>query len=179
MSILIRPVGHGGALRLQSRKTAMHNTQIDIPEQTRQAMVGLLQANLVDALDLTAQTKQAHWNVKGKSFIGLHELFDTFHNEARGYVDDIAERITALGGQAEGTVEVVAKTTRLPSYPVDITSGKDHLTALSNSVAVFGKNVRAAIDEADEAGDAVTADLFTGIAKAVDKSLWMLDAHLD
>lgn len=157
----------------------MPKTQIDIPEQTRQAMVGLLQANLVDALDLSFQTKQAHWNVKGKSFIGLHELFDTFHDEARGYVDDLAERITALGGIAEGTVEVVSKTTRLPAYPLDITSGKDHVTALSKSVAAFGKSVRAAIDEADEAGDAVTADLFTGISKAVDKSLWMLDAHLD
>ena len=157
----------------------MPKTQIDIPEQTRQAMVGLLQANLVDALDLTLQTKQAHWNVKGKSFIGLHELFDTFHNEARTYVDDIAERITALGGQAEGTAEAVSKTTRLPSYPVDIASGKDHLVALSKTYAVFGKSVRAAIDTADEAGDKVTADLFTGISKAVDKALWMLDAHLD
>lgn len=157
----------------------MPKTQIDIPEQTRQAMVGLLQANLVDALDLAAQTKQAHWNVKGKSFIGLHELFDTFHNEARGYVDDVAERITALGGIAEGTVDVVAKTSRLPAYPLDITSGKDHVVALSKSVAEFGKNARAAIDTADDAGDKVTADLFTGIAKAVDKSLWMLDAHLD
>lgn len=157
----------------------MPKTQIDIPEQTRLAMIGLLQANLVDALDLSAQTKQAHWNVKGKSFIGLHELFDTFHNEARGYVDDIAERITALGGIAEGTVDVVAKTSRLPAYPLDITSGKDHVTALSKSVAEFGKNARAAIDTADEAGDKVTADLFTGISKAVDKSLWMLDAHLD
>ncbi len=157
----------------------MPKTQIDIPEQTRQAMIGLLQANLVDALDLSAQTKQAHWNVKGKSFIGLHELFDTFHNEARGYVDDIAERITALGGIAEGTVDVVAKTSRLPAYPLDITSGKDHVVALSKSLAEFGKNSRAAIDSADDAGDKVTADLFTGISKAVDKSLWMLDAHLD
>ena len=157
----------------------MPKTQIDIPEQTRQAMIGLLQANLVDALDLSAQTKQAHWNVKGKSFLGLHELFDTLHNEARGFVDDVAERITALGGIAEGTVDVTAKTTRLPAYPLDITSGKDHVVALSKTVAEFGKNARAAIDSADEAGDKVTADLFTGIAKAIDKSLWMLDAHLD
>ena len=70
----------------------MFKTKNDIPETTRVKVVELLNARLADCIDLQTQTKQAHWNVKGPSFIALHELFDRVNEAVEDYVDDIAER---------------------------------------------------------------------------------------
>lgn len=156
----------------------MHETRIDLKHNVREPMVGLLNARLADAIDLKSQLKQAHWNVKGPGFIALHELFDRLATEVDVFIDDLAERTTSLGGVARGTLAAVTKATTLPAYGLDLASGKDHLQALAGALAAFGAGVRAAIDNADEAGDKVTADLFTGIGAAVDKQLWLIEAHL-
>ena len=138
----------------------MHNTKNDIDKETREKIIGLLNNRLADSIDLKSQAKQAHWNVKGMSFIALHELFDQVATEVEGFTDTIAERVTILGGTAEGTVRVSAEKSSLSQYPMEITEGRDHVDALSTALADFGKKVRANIDEADEAGDMDTTDLF-------------------
>ena len=155
----------------------MHPTHNDLPESVRKQVIALLNARLADAVDLATQCKQAHWNVKGPNFIALHELFDDVHEHVQEHVDEIAERVVALGGTALGTVAVVSKATSLAAYPTDVFDGMAHVEALSRALASFGKAVRAAIDASDEAGDAVTADLFTGVAAEVDKDLWFVEAH--
>jgi starvation-inducible DNA-binding protein len=156
----------------------MHPTRIDLSAKTRTRVVDLLNARLADAIDLQLQAKQAHWNVKGPNFIALHELFDKVAAELGGHVDDMAERITALGGIAEGTVQAVAGRSRLEPYPLALSEGRAHLEALAGALARFGKSVRKGIDEAGKAGDADTSDLFTGVSRAVDKNLWLVEAHL-
>jgi starvation-inducible DNA-binding protein len=83
-----------------------------------------------------------------------------------------------LGGTAEGTVAVASKRSKLKNYPLSITAGKDHLFYLSTQLSVFGKAVRAGIEDTDNLGDADTADLLTGISRDVDKYLWFIEAHL-
>ena len=156
----------------------MHPTKNDIPLEARTKVTALLNARLADAIDFTLQGKQAHWNVKGPNFIALHELFDKIVETSEDWVDDIAERVVALGGVAEGTVGAVGKKTTLAAYGLEISDGRDHVDALSTALAKLGKNVRAAIDEAGKLGDADTADLFTGISRDADKYLWFLEAHL-
>ena len=95
----------------------MFKTKNDIPETTRVKVIELLNARLADCIDLQTQTKQAHWNVKGPTFIALHELFDKINEEVEDYVDDIAERAVQLGGVAEGTARLVAKRSSLAEYP--------------------------------------------------------------
>jgi len=156
----------------------MNPTKNDLPLKKRTAIVQLLNEHLAELISLQLQTKQAHWNVKGPSFIALHELFDSVAGEVTDFVDTVAERITALGGIAEGTVGVVAQRSKLPAYSLKITSGRDHVDALSTAIATVGKGIRAAIDRANELGDADTADLFTGISRDLDKKLWFVEAHL-
>lgn len=153
-------------------------TKNDLSQNVRKKVIDLLGARLVDAIDLRAQIKQAHWAVRGPHFIGLHELFDEIGTRVIDHVDEIAERITALGGVPDGTVQNVAKQTTLPAYPTDITAGTDHVDALATALASFGKGIRKAIDESEELGDAGTADLFTGISRVIDKDLWFVEAHL-
>jgi starvation-inducible DNA-binding protein len=155
----------------------MHKTKIDIAENTRKAAIDVLQARLADAVDLVTQAKQAHWNVKGPSFIALHDLFEKVAEDGREHADLIAERITSLGGVAEGTAAVAAERSALPRYPLDIADGGAHVEALSTALAAFGKTARAAIDATAEIGDQVTADLFTEVSRAVDKNLWLVEAH--
>ena len=158
-------------------KTKLHPTQNDLREKIRRAMIELLNQQLADVLDLGLQAKQAHWNVKGPNFIGLHELFDKVAEELEEFTDDIAERAVELGGVALGTVQIISRHSRLTAYPLDLASGKGHIAALSGALAKFGASARAAIDAAAKFGDADTADLFTGVSRGVDKLLWMVEAH--
>jgi starvation-inducible DNA-binding protein len=156
----------------------MYDTRNDLPESVRTSMVTLLNNRLADAIDLGTQSKQAHWNVKGPHFIALHELFDRIAEHIEDHVDTLAERITALGGTANGTIAAVSRTSSLAPYPSDIADGVQHVDALSRAVAAFGAGVRKGIDAAAKAGDADTSDLFTEISRETDKDLWFLEAHL-
>lgn len=156
----------------------MHLTQNDLPHEIRKELYRILNARLADALDLGLQAKQAHWNVKGPLFIALHKLFDQVADMAGEQADEIAERIVALGGIAEGTIAAVAHRTQLPPYDLSLVTGRGHVAALSAAIATFGRAVRADIEIAESLGDAGTADLFTGISRAVDKQLWLVESHL-
>jgi starvation-inducible DNA-binding protein len=155
----------------------MHSTKNDLPSKVRSKVVGILGDRLADATDVMLASKQAHWNVKGRTFFQLHELFDKINESAEEWVDLIAERIVQLGGTADGTVQATAKRTSMAPYPLEIASGEDHVEAMSNALASFGKKVRSAIDKTGKAGDADTADIFTEISRDVDKYLWFVEAH--
>jgi len=156
----------------------MFDTRNDLPANARVEVTELLNARLADAIDLGAQSKYAHWNVKGPNFIALHELFDKVAESVEEQIDTIAERITALGGRASGTIAQVARRSSLKPYPEDIAEGLAHVDALSAVLADYAAKTRAAIETADRIGDADTADLFTGISREADKYLWFLEAHL-
>ena len=158
----------------EQRLLPTHN---DLATDIRHGVVVLLQPRLSDAVDLHWQAKQAHWNVKGPNFIGLHELFDQLAEAVDEWADLLAERIVQLGGIAEGTIKVAAGRSALPDYPLHATDWAEHVEAVSQSLSSFGKAVRQAIDQAGELGDQDTADLCTEISRAVDKMLWFVEAH--
>src|SRR2546427_1732199 len=155
----------------------MYETENDIPQARRAQLTALMNQRLADAVDLQMQMKQAHWNVKGPHFIGLHELFDQIDEAVEGYVDLIAERIVQLGGVAGGTVRVAAERSRLEEYPLDIADGQAAVEAVAKALSTFGQEARKTIDLADELGDADTADIFTEISRGIDKWLWFVEAH--
>lgn len=155
----------------------LHNTKIDILKEIREKVIAILNRRLADAADLKSQAKQAHWNVKGPNFIALHELFDQVAAEVDTHIDDIAERITTLGGVAMGTVRLAAKNSSLSEYPHEISDGAAHVDALSTALADFGKKVRADINATDDLDDKDTSDLLTGVSRSIDKLLWFVEAH--
>jgi len=155
----------------------MYETENDITRQRRSELNALMNQRLADAVDLQMQLKQAHWNVKGPHFIGLHELFDQIDETVESYVDLIAERIVQLGGIAEGTVRVAACRSRLEEYPLSIATGEDHVEAVSKALSTFGREARNTINQANELEDADTADIFTEISRGIDKWLWFVEAH--
>jgi starvation-inducible DNA-binding protein len=154
-----------------------YQTSIELPCNERGELILLLNLRLASAIDLQMQMKQAHWNVKGPSFIALHKLFDEISEAVEGYVDLIAERIVQLGGTAEGTVRLAAGGTRLPEYPLGLAQGLAHVSAVAAALAAFGGHSRSTIGEAEELNDAVTSDLFTEVTRGIDQWLWFVEAH--
>jgi starvation-inducible DNA-binding protein len=156
----------------------MYETLNDLPLATRNRMIELLNARLADAIDLRTQLKVAHWNVKGPQFIALHKLFDEIVDDADEYVDLLAERAVQLGGVADGTARQVAEHSSLDEYgATNGGEGQDHVHAVADALATFGRSAREAIELAADAKDQDTSDIFTEISRGTDKWLWMVEAH--
>lgn len=155
----------------------MPDTRNDIAAKTRTKVASLLNARLADLLDLYSQIKQAHWNVKGSSFIGLHELFDTIAEEIEEHIDLVAERAVQLGAFALGTARIAAAESELPEYPVKASRQEEHVKAVADRLARAAKSIRAAVDTTDELGDTGTTDLLTDVSRALDKHLWLVESH--
>ena len=155
----------------------MFNTKNNIPADTRTKAVAILNQVLADLTDLYSQSKQAHWNVRGRLFFTLHKLFDELAESVEEHIDPLAERITALGGIATGTVRQVAALSTLPEFPSAQADDLAYVTALGERFAHAASAARNAIDDTATLGDADTADLLTGLSQDLDKGLWFLEAH--
>lgn len=155
-----------------------YRTSIDLDSETRAQIIALLNQQLADTLDLYSQTKQAHWNVKGEEFYQLHKLYDKLAAELIEHIDTVAERTTTLGGTAQGTIRMAAAASRLNEYPEAAVGSLESIQALAERYAALAATTRDAIDASINLGDANTADIFTQISRGLDKSLWLLEAHL-
>jgi starvation-inducible DNA-binding protein len=145
----------------------------NLPEKTRGKVVGVLAPLLATHTDLYLQLKQAHWNIRGANFIALHELLDTVAGSVNGFVDELAERMVQLGGDAPaGTKGSVLKAAAVTN------TQEGHLKAAHAALVAAAKAVYAAIDATDEAGDPVTSDMCTEIAANLDKHAWFIASHL-
>ena len=165
-------------LDAQTKNARLHMTKNDTHSNAKAVSMEALEARLADSIDLGLVTKQAHWNLKGPQFIGIHLMLDTFRAAQDEWTDSMAERIVQLGGTAKGTVQEVGKRTALPPYPTNTYKIADHLAALIERYAACANAIRKNIDDTDEAGDRDTSDLFTEVSRGLDKQLWFLEAHV-
>jgi starvation-inducible DNA-binding protein len=164
--------------KASSDAKVVKSTRIELASNTRTEVVGLLNERLADGIDLALATKQAHWNLKGPGFIGVHLMLDGFRGDLDRHVDTLAERIAQLGGIALGTTQTTSQATSLSPYPTEIVRVADHLDALIERYAETANRVREAIDMTDELGDAGTADILTAYSRMLDKALWFLQSNV-
>lgn len=154
------------------------NLKNAVISETRKAeIIGDLNTALTSLVDLGISAKQAHWNIHGPNFEGLHELFDTVAAETREYSDTVAERVLALGGTAHGTLQDAARGTALDPFPTDEKDWKALATAVRDrmhQVSVMLQNMVHATED-----DLATQDLYIEVIRGMDKRAWMLTAHVE
>lgn len=157
----------------------LHPTRIDIPLETRVKVIDELGILLASCADAYSQFKQAHWNIKGNRFQMLHELFDKVAEPFPNYVDALAERITALGGTARGTVRMAAMSSVLPEFPYTEFSEDVYLDAVATRLAMLTKAFREKSNIIKETGDSTTENYLLETAMEIDKLLYFVESHLN
>lgn len=118
-----------------------------------------------------------HWYVSGSQFFTLHEKFEELYNEAAGYVDELAERLLAIGGQPASTMKQYLELSDLQ----EARGGEDAkgmVMELVRDFTTISKELQEAIAAAEELSDQPTADLMIGIRSSIEKHIWMLNAFI-
>ncbi|GHG74629.1 DNA starvation/stationary phase protection protein [Alishewanella longhuensis] len=146
---------------------------IGIDEEQRKAIAHGLSVLLADTYTLYLKTHNYHWNVTGPMFQTLHTLFETQYTELAVAVDDIAERIRALGEFAPGSYKEYAKLTSLKEAD-GIPSAEEMIKDLVKGQEAIAKTARSIVPVADGAADEVTLDLLTQRMTVHEKNAWML-----
>lgn len=151
---------------------------IGIEEADRQAIAGGLSAVLADTYTLYLKTHNYHWNVVGPMFNTLHQMFETQYSELALAVDEIAERIRALGVTAPGSYRAYAALTSIEEEET-IPSARDMVAHLMVAHETVARTIRATFPLAAKASDEPTADLLTQRLQVHEKTAWMLRSMLE
>jgi starvation-inducible DNA-binding protein len=147
-----------------------------LSEADQRSVGAVLQATLVDLIDLSLVAKQAHWNVVGKNFRSVHLQLDELVTTARTYTDEVAERAAALGISPNGKAKTVAAESGVPEFPDSWLKEEQVVSAVVGALAKLVGRLRARIDETDKS-DLVTQDLLIEITKQLEQAHWMWQAQ--
>lgn len=126
---------------------------------------------------LVVNGKQAHWNLRGANFIGVHELLDTLVEHAQEWADTAAERIVALGLPIDARIATVAANTKAPALSDGFVQSDKSIAEVINQIDVALDAVNTAVRELDEL-DQSSQDVAIEIARGLDKDRWLLFAHI-
>ncbi|WP_445664282.1 Dps family protein [Fodinibius sp. AD559] len=151
---------------------------IGINEQNREKIAEALSRVLADSYMLYLKTHNYHWNVTGELFHSLHEQFEEQYTELADAIDEIAERIRALGYRAPGTFKEFNELTSVDEQQ-DEPDAMEMVRRLAEGNEQVLRTAREALDPANEAEDEATIDLLTERLKVHSKTAWMLRSHLE
>jgi starvation-inducible DNA-binding protein len=170
---------HQSARPIQKFGTVRRKLPIALPEDVRQKSVEQLNQVLVDTMSLRDLYKKHHWQVCGPTFYQLHLLFDKHYEEQSGLVDELAERIQALGGIAYAMAADVAENTRIPRPPKDREESAVQISRLLDAHEIILKESRKYAKEAGDADDQGTNDLLVSdIIRTNEAQVWFISEHV-
>jgi starvation-inducible DNA-binding protein len=156
------------------------NPKVGIEENNREAVVDLLNPLLADQVMLYTKLRKYHWNVVGPNFRPLHDLFEEQYSALEVMIDDVAERIRALGGIAIGTLSEFSDNTSLQEAPGENPAATEMVRELLTDSETIIKETRVAANRAaDKYDDTATENMLADMLEQQEKMAWMLRAHLE
>jgi starvation-inducible DNA-binding protein len=154
--------------------------QIGITEEHLKKSITILTSVLANEMTLYIKLRKFHWNVSGQSFMELHKLFEGQYKQLETSIDEIAERISKLGGKAIGTMKEFSDITILKESPHEYPSQKDMLKELLADHETVIVHLRKDVElSAEQNKDAGTADFLTGLMELHETLSWTLRRYLD
>jgi len=158
-------------------KNATH-TVPGLTVSTGHLIADALQTRLQGLNELSLILKHAHWNVVGPNFVAVHEMLDSQVDEVRDFVDEIAERMAALGVAPNGLSGNLVATRQTPEYPLGRATAQDHLKMIDS---YYSHNIEAHRVVLEHNGhlDPISEDLLVAQTRALEKLQWFIRAHLD
>lgn len=151
---------------------------IEISEEHLKSVATLLNNLVADEYVLYTKTRNAHWNVQGIHFMELHRFFETQYHDLDLVIDEVAERIRALGHYAIGSLKEFLSISHLTEAHHDFSNHSQMIQSLLNDHETIIRILRRNIAEVEKLKDAGTVDFMTGIMERHEKMAWMLRAHL-
>ena len=152
--------------------------EIGIAEPDRQAVAAMLKSLLADEFVLYVKTRNFHWNVMGANFSELHAFFERQYAVLDEIIDDVAERIRALGVVSPGSMRELLAAARLKEVPAQALPAETMVELLLEDherlVRNLRKDVAACVERHHDAG---TSDFLTGLMEKHEKAAWMLRSH--
>ena len=137
-----------------------------------------LNQSLAHAIDLRSRIKQAYWSAKGGNFYMVHKRFNDFSNDLDAIADEFAARVLALGGVPVRTISIVARTSKLPPYPLGTLKALEHLDAVIASYDAASTHLPVIMRKVVQTGDHPTASVITGFSKLLDEQVGFITAHI-
>ncbi len=136
-----------------------------------------LQQTLVNLIDLAVSGKQAHWNVIGPNFRSLHLAFDEVVEVARAGIDEIAERMRAVGTEPDGRAATVVESSELPKFPKSEIASERAAELVVKAINAVTGQMRKVFDDVDEA-DPTSADILNAYIGQLEQQAWFIDSTL-
>ncbi len=145
--------------------------------KNREVILALNQS-LAHAIDLRSRIKQAYWSSKGGNFYMLHKKFNDFSNDLDAIADEFAARVLALGGVPVRTISIVARTSKLPPYPLGTLKALEYLDAVIASYEAASTHLPVIMRKVVQTGDHPTASVITGFSKLLDEQVGFITTHI-
>ncbi|MCG3177134.1 MAG: DNA protection during starvation protein 2 [Candidatus Omnitrophica bacterium] len=158
----------------------MSDINIGLADKSRVGAIEVLSAVLADEYVLYTKTRNFHWNVTGEGFSELHKFFESQYDTIDETIDEVAERIRALGGASAGSLAEFLKAARLKEAPGRKRDGMSMVKELLADHEALARTLRKDVDTTGaKLGDAGTSDFLTGLLEQHEKAAWMLRAYLE
>lgn len=158
----------------------VRSTRISLSEEARAVCIDSLNKNLANTIFAALAAKNAHWNVKGTGFLPTHRFYDELAAFYSNAADTIAERITALGGNAEGDLNDVMGASDLHYTASDFDDVGSHNKAMADLLGQIANGYRQGVEtvRVESVNDQLTQDIYIELGREADKFLYFLEAEL-
>lgn len=147
-----------------------------LDERQAGEVMSALRPVVADLLELRNQIKTAHWNLVGEGFLSIHRFLDEIYETVSNSADEVAERISQVGGIVDGSANAIGEFSSLPALPIKKLPVPEAISKISIALRTTVLGIREAMNTLDK--EPITVDLLTKISGQLEVQLWLLSSNI-